>query len=209
MEVPAGHPFIEIRENGPLLVHNVGTLRLSDGSRAEVETMFALCRCGGSGNKPFCDGTHKRNGFSGAREIAAPLDRGRAYEGPGITVYDNRTICSHAQHCIHEVPNVFRNGAQPWIRPAEASPESILDLVRRCPSGALTASVDGKPVAEPQGEFQITVDRSGPYRVTGRVELSGELQPPVPERFTLCRCGRSRNKPFCDGTHLDAGIDLP
>jgi CDGSH-type Zn-finger protein len=207
MEVPPGHPFIEIRENGPLLVHNVSALRLADGTRAEVETTFALCRCGGSAKKPFCDGTHKRNGFSGAREITAPLDRSRAYQGAGITIHDNRTICSHAEHCIHDVPQVFRKGAMPWIDAGGSGAEAILDLVRRCPSGALTASLDGQPISESNGEFEIAVDRGGPYRVTGRVELSGELQPPVPERFTLCRCGHSRNKPFCDGTHFDVEFD--
>jgi CDGSH-type Zn-finger protein len=208
LEVPAGLPFIEIRENGPLLVHNVRTLRLPDGNRAQVEERFALCRCGGSGNKPFCDGTHKRNGFSGAREIAKPLDRRTAYEGREITVYDNRMICSHAEHCIHDVPEVFRKGARPWVDPDASTTESIIDLVRRCPSGALTCSVRGEPMAEHAEEPEISVDRAGPYRVTGGIEMSGELQPPVRERFTLCRCGQSRNKPFCDGAHFNVAFDL-
>ncbi|MCA9726862.1 MAG: CDGSH iron-sulfur domain-containing protein [Candidatus Eisenbacteria bacterium] len=201
-------PTIEIRENGPYLVKNLGSLQLADGTTRPTEEVFALCRCGGSANKPFCDGTHKRNGFSGARETDAALDRERLYEGSEIAIHDNRTICSHATHCTKDLPAVFRYGQKPWIDPEGADAAAIMEQIRRCPSGALSYARGGEIVRDVAREPGIEIERGGPYRVTGSIALSGDLQPPSREHYALCRCGRSRNKPFCDGTHHDVDFDV-
>jgi CDGSH-type Zn-finger protein len=238
----AGAPAIEIRENGPFLVRRLGRLHLADGSVRELEETFALCRCGGSANKPFCDGTHKTNGFSGAREEGSALDRARDYAGRAITVHDNRSICSHAETCWRQTPSVFRRGERPWIDPDGADAEAVIAAVRRCPSGALSYTlafqaggqlqpadekgeggsgagslggrapeVQRRPVRVRDFErpAAIRVERGGPYYVTGGIALSGELQPPSREHYALCRCGRSRNKPFCDGAHHEVEFDAP
>ena len=94
---------IEIMEDGPLIVKGLKTFKNSKGEQVEVDDVIALCRCGDSANKPFCDGTHKKVGFSGKREIDKPIDKEREYEGSQISVFDNRVICSHAAECVKKL----------------------------------------------------------------------------------------------------------
>lgn len=194
---------IEIRENGPLIVTGLKRLISAEGEAIEVKENIALCRCGESGNKPFCDGTHKRTGFSGAREIERPLNKSKAYVGQEITINDNRTICAHAAHCVEELGTVFNLEGRPWIDPNGASVQDIMALVRRCPSGALSYTIDGVTYDDFGSESQITIEQGGPYRVTGKITLGIDeiLAPPASEHYTLCRCGISKNKPYCDGSH--------
>ena len=199
---------IELRPDGPIAIS--GPFALKDATGRDIvhaEVTVKLCRCGGSQNKPFCDGTHRRNGFTGARESDGAKDRVKSYAGPGITIHDNRSVCVHAAECTKGLPKVFKYGERPWIDPAGASPQQTIELVRKCPSGALSYSVDGqaaKPEAWPPA---VVVMKDGPYAVTG-VEMAGvPFAQGVPrERFTLCRCGLSKNKPFCDASHIEAGF---
>lgn len=211
VHVPEPKASIDVATDGPYRVRGVEALRNSRGESLPLKDIVALCRCGGSANKPFCDGTHARNGFSGA---AAPDDgkrRQRDYAAPGGTVHDRRWICSHAAECARGMPEVFRQNAKPWIVPDAAALERIREVVRRCPSGALTVSMGGieelaPPAPRPPA---IDVEKNGPYRVTGGPPLQDPsgVQPPVAEHYTLCRCGKSRNKPFCDGSHRDGFVD--
>ena len=93
------HPTIECKPDGPYLVKNLGDVRDSRGEPIEAKPVMALCRCGGSANKPFCDGTHKKNGFSGAKLAERGADRRDSYAAPRITIHDNRSICAHAGRC--------------------------------------------------------------------------------------------------------------
>lgn len=194
---------IEIRDNGPLIVTGLKRLISAEGEEIEVRENIALCRCGGSANKPFCDGTHKRNGFSGARLTERPLHAAKAYAGQDITIRDNRTICAHAAHCVNDLQGVFKTDARPWIDPNGASVDDIIALVRRCPSGALSYVTDGVLYNDFGQETEIRIEEGGPYRVSGDVELLVDetLAPPAPHHYTLCRCGASENKPYCDGSH--------
>lgn len=201
-------PTIECKPDGPYLVKNLQDLRDARGNRIETQPVIALCRCGGSANKPFCDGTHKRNGFSGARVADGSADRRESYPAGRVTIHDNRAICAHAGHCTDGLAAVFRYKQKPWIDPAGGTVEAIVETVSRCPSGALAVSVDGVERAAPQRDPAIAVTRDGPYAVVGGVRLVGQAfaQGASTERYTLCRCGASKNKPFCDGSHWSAGF---
>lgn len=200
---------IECRPDGPYLVKGLETLVNSRGEALAATAVVALCRCGGSATKPFCDGTHKRNGFSGTRVSDGAKDRDRTYPGPGITVHDNRSVCSHAAYCLAGLPAVFRKEGRPWIDPSGASAEAVVALVAKCPSGALRVTREGSetPTAEP-GPPRIAIEKDGPYAVRGAVELLDApwAQGAARDRYTLCRCGASRNKPFCDGSHRQSGF---
>ncbi|MCB0303832.1 MAG: CDGSH iron-sulfur domain-containing protein [Calditrichaeota bacterium] len=197
---------IQPTENGSLAVTGLENLRDSRGEALPTKAKIYLCRCGGSNNKPFCDGSHKRNGFSGARESSASLDREKAYPGKQITVHDNRAICSHSERCVKELAAVFSKKARPWVNSDGASPEEIVALVKRCPSGALSYSIEGTQQRDFTREPQITVSKNGPYNVTGGIVIQNEIQPPSSEHYSLCRCGASKNKPFCDGMHHTIGF---
>ncbi len=199
---------IEVRPDGPYAVTGVETLRDASGRDiVHAELVVKLCRCGGSMNKPFCDGAHRRNGFSGARISDGAKDKLKSYEGPGITIHDNRSVCMHAARCVGGLPDVFKSGERPWIDAAGAQAQLIVETVRHCPSGALSYSIEGAARKPEEWKPSIDVVKDGPYAVLG-VELLGvEFAQGVPrERYTLCRCGASRNKPFCDAAHTEIGF---
>lgn len=199
---------IDILEDGPLIVKGLETLKNSRAESIDASETLALCRCGQSANKPFCDGTHKKVGFSGQRESDKSLHKEREYAGEELTVYDNRVICSHAGECVRNLPSVFRLGERPWIAPDNATAEEVVSVVEKCPSGALSYSIDGKHQRDVVHETEINIAKNGPYNVTGNIQINIEenISPPSKEHYSLCRCGASKNKPYCDGSHSDAGF---
>ena len=200
----SGNPTIQPLENGPFKVSGLENFTNSKGDTLDTRPAMFLCRCGGSANKPFCDGTHKTNGFSSARVTDGSRDRRDDYVGKAITVHDNRGICSHAAYCSDRLASVFKPGTEPWIDPDGASPDEIAAAAKRCPSGALSHSIGGTEHRDQDREPAIMVLKDGPYHVTGRVEMVEPRAEGVSEeQYTLCRCGASKNKPFCDGTHWD------
>ena len=189
--------------NGPYIVKNLGQLHNSRGESLLTKPTVALCRCGGSANKPFCDGTHAKNGFSDERLTDGHQDKRDDYAGSEVTVHDNRGICAHIGNCSSGLPSVFRLKTEPWIDPAAADGEAIIETVRQCPSGALSYTVDGAEHRDQDRDLAIVVSKDGPYFVTGGIELPDveRGEGASTEHYTLCRCGASKNKPFCDGTH--------
>jgi CDGSH-type Zn-finger protein len=196
-------PTIECRVNGPYIVNDLRTLTNSKSQAIATKRVVALCRCGGSGNKPFCDGTHARNGFKSEKLPGGVADRRDSYVGKGITIHDNRGICAHAGFCTDRLQAVWRLNQEPWIDPDGADVAAIVETIKTCPSGALSYSIDITELRDQDRPPSIEVTRNGPYRVTGGVELKGEDrgEGASREHYTLCRCGGSKNKPFCDGTH--------
>jgi CDGSH-type Zn-finger protein/ferredoxin len=196
-------PAIECSQNGPYLVRNLQNLRNSKGESIPTKPVIALCRCGGSAKKPFCDGTHSKLGFSSQKVAEGTRDKRQNYVGKGVTIHDNRSICSHAGFCTDRLASVFRMKTEPWIDPDGARIEEIIEAVKRCPSGALSYSIDGVEHRDQDRDPMITVSKDGPYLVTGGVELEDEsrAEGASEEHYTLCRCGASKNKPFCDGAH--------
>ena len=201
--LPDGPYLLKKNEDAKVSLHVTG----ADGETVSEVTGVALCRCGDSRNKPFCDGTHKNNGFSDKRLSDGSADSCVSYEGSRVTIRDNRGICAHAGICTDRLASVFRMGQEPWIDADGASVEAIVEAVDRCPSGAITCTV-GDVEHRPGSETpEIRVIKDGPYQV-GSVDLEGHAfgDGVTAGRYTLCRCGASKNKPFCDGSHWDAGF---
>ena len=196
-------PAITPAQNGPYIVKGLGELRNSKGDALEAKETIALCRCGGSANKPYCDGTHAKNGFSDAKLEGRVEDKRENFIGAEITIHDNRGLCAHAGRCTDGLPKVFLYGQEPWIDPNGAGSDEIMATVKSCPSGAISYSVAGVEYEGGAREPAVTVSRNGPYVVAGGLELVGveRGEGASAERFTLCRCGGSKNKPFCDGAH--------
>jgi len=194
---------IECSPNGPYIVRNLEDLQNSKGDDISTRTVTALCRCGGSRNKPFCDGTHSKNGFSGEKLTDGSLNKREDYLGKSVTIHDNRGICAHAGFCTENLSSVFRLKSEPWIDPDGAEVDEIVNTIRKCPSGALSYSIDGVEYGDQDRDPMIMVSKDGPYHITGGIELKGESmgEGASREHYTLCRCGGSKNKPFCDGTH--------
>jgi len=167
----------------------------------KLDKQVFLCRCGVSKNKPFCDGAHKADGYSDENRCAndSLLDA----EAPGITVHFNRSVCSGAGECVRGLPAVFISGAKDWIQPGEASVEEVINTVRKCPSGALTYTVDGRTEIREEAEVSVRIVKNGPYEITGPVEFESPRWSENASRtcFALCRCGKSDNAPFCDYNH--------
>ncbi|MBX2803356.1 MAG: CDGSH iron-sulfur domain-containing protein [Myxococcales bacterium] len=201
---------IEVMADGPFLVSGVDRItRLSDGSTVEASGTVALCRCGQSKNKPFCDGTHKAIGFSGAKEPDRVPDRRSSYAAAGITIHDNRGLCAHAGRCTDGLPAVFRLRTEPFVDAEAGTPEEIGATIRQCPSGALSYSIAGQEYAIHGGDAMVGFAPNGPYVVRGGAELVGTELPEgaTTDHFALCRCGKSTNKPFCSGAHWGVDFD--
>jgi len=169
----------------------------------ETEETIALCRCGESSNKPYCDGTHTKIGFSADNTEQHLENKRDDYAGQKMTIHDNRSICAHAGVCTDNLPSVFRMKQEPWIDSDAASIEEIIAIIEKWPSGALSYTLESTEGAYQNLEPGIFIAPDGPYVVSGCPDLldidwrEGASQ----QQYTLCRCGASKNKPFCDGSH--------
>ncbi len=203
------NPVIECADGGPYLVKGPVMLKDADGAPIDTKKVTALCRCGGSKNKPFCDGTHAEIGFSGAKSPERGPDRLETYVGKDITIFDNRALCAHAGVCTDRLASVWRMGEEPWIDPDGAAVDAIIATIQACPSGALGYARDGETSATAEQDPEIQVVRGGPYRVVGAIGLKDAEwgEGASRDQYTLCRCGGSKNKPFCDGSHWDLDFD--
>ena len=201
-------------KNGPYLVTNVPAVRMPLGETLTLPPQLALCRCGGSATKPFCDGTHARlSGFTDDKDPNRVPDQRDTYPGQQVTIFDNRGICQHSGLCSDRLPTAFRTNAEPFVAPSGGRMDEIVRAVRDCPSGALSLAFDGDEARDladwhARREAAIEVTQDGPYRVTGGIGLTDAAGTDVPraagssrEHYALCRCGRSQNKPFCSGMH--------
>ncbi len=207
-------PKIACLPNGPYYLLNdmtpkaIPNIQTSKGGPCSTITGVALCRCGGSNNKPFCDGTHGKNGFTDEKLADGSLDKRTNYVGKRVTIHDNREICAHAGYCTDNLAAVFKLKKEPWIDPDGAAVEEIIDTIKKCPSGALSYTVDNVEHRDQDRGPMVTVTKDGPYAITGGIELLEQSlgEGASTEHYTLCRCGGSKNKPFCDGTHWSIGF---
>ena len=203
-------PKIKVTDNGPYVVSDAHQItRLSDGKSYEAAGQVALCRCGGSKNKPFCDGSHKENGFNGDKDPDRIPDLREEYAAAGITIHDNRGLCAHAGRCTDNLASVFRLRTEPFVDPAAATAEEIIAVIGMCPSGALSYSIDGVEHGDRGGASTVAYAPGGPYVVSGGCELNDAELPEgaTTDHLALCRCGASQNKPFCSGKHWEVAFD--
>ncbi len=194
---------IEEREDGPLIAKGISRMVGEDGAEIEVKEVMGLCRCGLSKNKPFCDGSHKDAGFKSRGGEPAGRDKLITYEGAEISITYNPRLCSHAAECGSRAAHIFNPTSKPWVQLDNGTADEVRAVVSACPSGAF-ALAGGEHLIGDQA--QIVVEQNGPLRVTGPAldaPSSGEGE--SREKYVLCRCGLSGNKPYCDGSHRDKG----
>lgn len=200
-----------VERDGPYAVSKVEHFTNWLGEELPLQPNTALCRCGQSHTKPFCDGSHTASNFSGDKDPNRIPDRRDTYDGQQIEIFDNRGICAHSGFCTDRLASVFHVGQEPFITPSGGRMDEIIQAVRACPSGALSYGIDH---IEARGQVDrdrpgwIEVSKDGPYRITGGLRLVDENGSDVAhaegssrEHFSLCRCGHSQNKPFCSGMH--------
>lgn len=134
----------------------------------------------------------------------------RRYSGEEVDVTYNVKRCIHAKQCVNRLAEVFDTQKRPWINVASTPADRVAGVVELCPSGALHhVRKDGIQEAIPQQNV-IIAWQNGPLEIRGDLALSGatvELQQET--RVTLCRCGASKNKPFCDNSHNDIAFQTP
>ncbi len=129
----------------------------------------------------------------------------KTYEGDKINITFDGRKCIHSRACVLTLPQVFRTNTRgEWIQPNAADAEEVVALARICPSGAITYKRrDGKPDEAPPEVNTIHIRENGPYVVRADIRVRGES---VGMRATLCRCGESQTKPYCDGAHVEAAF---
>lgn len=132
-------------------------------------------------------------------------DKPQEYVGDKITIRFDGGKCIHSRNCVLGLPNVFQaNVSGPWIKPDNGAVEELIAAARSCPSGAITyVRHDGGDAERAPDVNVIRVLENGPFAVHADLHIAGH-EPR--RRATLCRCGDSKQKPFCDGTHTEAGF---
>ena len=212
---------VQVAHDGPYLVTNLAGLDDWLGQPVPVRPQMALCRCGASQTKPLCDGAHATIGFSGAKDPTRAEDRLDTYVGQQVTVLDNRGTCQHSGFCTDRLATVFHLDKEPFVTASGGRMDEIIRVVRACPSGALGLALDGKRAQDEVDHHgtrgpRVEVSRDGPYRVTGGIDLVDHAGVGVSrnagaslEHYALCRCGHSKNKPFCSGMHWYVGFRDP
>lgn len=218
---PVPNIRIQVTKDGPYLV--TGGVPLADqtietdaegtslgwrkGREFEAPQEYELCRCGHSENKPFCDGHHSTVGFDGTETASRDryLQQAEEIDGPDVVLTDAPPLCAFARFCD------AKDGI--WNQATRAGEgEDVRREAMNCVGGRLVAwVVEGEQAAalEPDAEPSIGVVHdpgmgvAGGYRVWGGIQVTGAdgHNYEVRNRVALCRCGSSRNMPFCDGTH--------
>ena len=125
--------------------------------------------------------------------------------GQKATISFDSQLCIHARRCVIAQPGVFKaNVVGAWIDPDAASPEELVFVAMNCPSGAIKVQRhDGGADEQPPRVNAITLRENGPLAVNATISLAGK---DIGVRATLCRCGASKSKPYCDGSHVSAGF---
>lgn len=215
---------VNVSRNGPYLVSGgIALLRQIICSDAEgyaykwhesdrylAPENYTLCRCGGSRNKPFCDETHIAVGFDGTETTSRKpyLEQAEVTYGPTLKLTDAEILCASARFCLRAggTWNLTEKSDDPEAR------RTAIEQAGNCPSGRLVVweKKTGKAI-EPEHERSLGLVEDPQEGVSGPIWVRGGIQVISAEgaayetrnRVTLCRCGRSSNKPFCDGSHVD------
>lgn len=211
---------IKVIKNGPYIVS--GNVPLSekiivpkgrgyeykDGRELPQSEEYALCRCGKSKNPPFCDGSHVKTRFIGSETASNNKyeDRAELLEGPSVDLLeDNR--CAYARFCHRERGSVWELTR---LSDDEYNKKEAILAASDCPTGRLTAVDKTGKMIEPAYEPSIDILQDSEEGVSGGIFVKGNIPIEssngetyeIRNRVTLCRCGKSRNTPFCDATHV-------
>lgn len=213
--------YIKVTKDGPYLV--CGALNISnkeiitdedgfsidygEGKRFEIKTCTtALCRCGKSKNAPFCDASHTAEHFDGSETASfePALNDALKIKGPNLTLLDNKKLCAYARFCDAkgEIWNLIKAGN------GDADACAIREA-KLCPSGRLVILDKSGNVIEENRPKSIEILEDSGLKISGPIWLRGGIRVEsvdgksyeIRSRQTLCRCGESRNKPFCDSMH--------
>lgn len=182
-----------------------------DGGKIPHGETYALCRCGASEKHPFCDGKHLQVGFDGTETASRKpyRDRAELIKGKNVDLLDDGR-CARARFC-------YREKGDAWFLAScdDSSEKTVCEAVKsasECPSGRITAmTVDGSCI-EPELEQAIEITQDPEMGVSGGIYVKGGIplisadghQYETRNRIVLCRCGKSKDKPFCDGAHIEA-----
>lgn len=221
-EPTSGTARITIVRNGPYIVtgriplsrqslvcdREGNSVRWKEGEHYPAADTYSLCRCGGSQNMPFCDGTHRKISFNGTETASrvSYMERAGWIEGPDIALSDAPGFCSHARFCMRGkgIWDLVRQSSDLEAR------KMAIEMAANCHSGRLVVwdKKTNRPI-EPAFEKSIGVVQepggamTGPLWVRGGIPVisSDGFAYEIRKRVTLCCCGKSGNKPFCDGSH--------
>ncbi|MFJ8041834.1 (4Fe-4S)-binding protein [Kitasatospora sp. NPDC096147] len=118
----------------------------------------------------------------------------KEYRADGVSVSFDPALCRHAAECVRGLPEVFDTGRRPWISPGEAAPETVAEVVRRCPTGALTYLLTPGGPEAPDRPTTVTAAGDGRLLLRGDLRIDGRTA----TRAMLCGCGRTAGPPYCD-----------
>ncbi len=197
-------PQIVFTKNTPYMVVDVDKIMDKKGNMHYAFPVTPLCRCGKTNKQPYCDGAHEKEGLNEVKIEDRAADKLKDYIGEDITLHFNLGVCCHDGYCIEELPQVFDVDKRPWIQPDKGKLKDIIAVAESCPSGALSYTIGSRRYKDLDNEPIIVVDPKGPFEVKGYIEIKDEenTRPECKEHYTLCSCGKSKNKPFCDGGHI-------
>ena len=127
------------------------------------------------------------------------------YRGTRILVRSKGERCIHSRYCVLGRPDVFVPNAEgPWIKPDAESADSVAAQIMLCPSGALTFQrLDGGAEEKPPGVNTVRIWENGPLFFNAELDIAGDASG---FRATLCRCGQTKHKPYCDHSHVESGF---
>ena len=180
------------------------------GKRHETAGTYTLCRCGKSRTPPFCDGSHFAAGFDGTETASREpfTAQSREIVGPGLTMAEVPALCAEARFC--------QRAGDTWhlveISDDPAARATAIEEASECPSGRMVLYDKAGKAIEPELPPSIGLIEDEPLGFSGPIWVRGGITIEsadghvyeVRNRVTLCRCGHSKNKPFCDGSHLMA-----
>lgn len=188
---------VTVTDNGPMKVSNATSIRYC-GQPLEAEGDVWLCRCGQSSNAPFCDGTHNKVGFDDANpELEAK--QVHTWEGRTVKTHFDPNACMHVFYC-----KPLKALREAELAGDDSAAQRIMEVVSSCPSGALTfeRKAEIAEPAAPEHPCEVDIQEGGEVRIQAPFDINVARDPHLPEdRATLCRCGMSKNKPWCDGRH--------
>jgi CDGSH-type Zn-finger protein len=192
------------------IVQHRRVYRYEDVKDFPEQENYSLCRCGHSGNAPYCDGSHYEAEFKGTETAKKDktIERAERIEGPGIILTDTEDLCAFARFCHGaegDIWDLVEKTDDPEIR------KVVIREANECPAGRLVVwdKETGEAIENKLDEAVVILQDpgrkvSGPIWVQGGipVEGAGGEAYEIRNRVTLCRCGESKNKPFCDTSHI-------